>query len=151
MKRAKEHIEALVEKKPMQSQNKIKTIGEFFQAYPNLQVAIEHNNVYIPFQLTTTPMKDEMRRLRTLVSTVEGKRLAMLMDFRKEILENSDLSVEQAIQLLYVARYRELGALDIKEMAYLWGTSIEYMSRVHKAAEKTILSLKPKLQEILYE
>jgi len=150
-KRAQNHIETLVDKETPRSDKKIKTIGAFFQAYPNLQVTIERQNVYLPFQLTTTPMEDEMKRLRTLVGTVEPKRLAMLMDLRKDILENSDLSIEQALQLLYVASYQELGALDIKEMAYLWGVSIEYMSRVHKSAKKTLLSLKPAMQEILYE
>lgn len=137
---------------PKTSSRKIKTIGEFFKKFPNLQLALTQKvELIVPFSLSSTPMEDETRRLRIVAKTVDNKRLCILMDFRKEILENNDLTPTQAVQLLYIARYKNLGELNIKEMAYLWGTSVEYISRVLKSTLKTLNLSEEKFKEALYE
>lgn len=137
---------------PNRLENKIKTIGDFFRKFPNLQFALKQKvSISVPFTLTTTPTEDEMRRLRLVAQTTDSKRLCSLMDFRADILDNPDLSVDQAIQLIFIVKYKELGSLDIKEMAYLWGTSIEYMSRVLKRTLKTLNLSEEQFKEILYD
>jgi hypothetical protein len=138
--------------RPKRVEKKIKTIGDFFKKHPNIQIAIKQKiELIVPVSISATPMEDESRRLRIVASTVDNKRLCKLMDFRKEILENSDLFVEQAIQLIYIARYKDLGDLSIKEMAYLWGVSVEYMSRVLKQTYKKLELSEEKFKEMLFE
>lgn len=148
--RAEKHYEVLAKGPGAEQSDKIKTLGAFFEKFPNLQVAL-NQQTFIGTQLSTTPMEDEARRLRLVAQSIDNKRLCLLMDFRQDILENDDLSIEAAIQLIYIVKYKELEALRVVEMAYLWGVSVEYMSRVLKNTETTLVSIKEEFQEILYE
>jgi len=112
-------------------EEKIKTLGTFLINFPDIQEALNRTDIQLPFQLSTSFAKEETKRLEKLVITTD-KRLATLMKFREEILHRDDsMSLDEFILDRYNKKYGSaLKSLSLKEMAYLWGVSIEYMTRV---------------------
>ncbi len=127
---------------------RIKHLGVFFKKFPELKECVVYNSLELPFQLIDSDTKSEHKRLFKLAVT-QNRRLAILMKFREEIINrDNNLSLDEFIIRRYNEKYgKALEALELKEMAYLWGVSIEYMTRVLNIA---LNSLKLESKE-LYE
>jgi hypothetical protein len=111
--------------------SKLKVLGEFLQLYPDIQEAIIVKDIHVPFQINTTAVDDEHSRLEKVLGT-ESERASVLMMFRKEVMNrDKDISIDTFILDRYNDKYgTTLQSMSLKEMAYLWGVSIEYMTRV---------------------
>lgn len=135
------------------STEKIKTIGAFFSAYPLAQEAYLDTGIYLPVQLTTTPTLDEMRRLK-IVATTEDPRMRVLLEYRLDIMKQVENEpIDRLIYRLYREKYRDLlEELSNKELAYLWGVSVEYMTRVaNMFLEKIGYSEEDLKEKLLYD
>ena len=110
---------------------RLKHLGEFFKRFPELKECVIQDSLELPFQLTDSDTKAEHKRLFKIAIT-QNERLSILMRFREEIINRDDeLTLDEFIIKRYNEKYGEaLGAMELKEMAYLWGVSIEYMTRV---------------------
>lgn len=121
--------------------SKFSKLGEFLSTYPDIQLVLTHTEFHLPYQLTTTPIKEEMKRFKKVVNTLDS-RILMLLEFREDILGRpQQTSIDTYTYSLYTTKYMELEELNIKELAYLWGVSIEYMTRVLNTAKNKLLSI----------
>ena len=144
------YIKKALNPKSFGNGHKYKKIGEFLKDFPDLQDVIVKKNLSLPFQLSSTKSNEEHKRLFKVAIT-ESKRLSVLMMFRREIEAfDADEQIDTFILKQYRDKYaKELGSCSLKELAYLWGVSIEYMTRVLNIALDKLQSKEKELWEKL--